>query len=175
MRIVFDLDGTLANIEHRLHHIRDGNNNWQAFFDACDKDRVIQSTAYLLNALVSRHLESSHVVEIWSGRSVGPDNRVACKTMKWLIDNLPLAGGHCDRFCLSLDPRRHFFKMSHLVVVRMRDHGDYTSDDELKWRWLQDARREGQGPDLVFDDRQKVVDMWRRKGVTCFQVAEGNF
>ena len=28
---------------------------------------------------------------------------------------------------------------------------------------------------MVFDDRQKVVDMWRKNKVTCLQVAEGNF
>ena len=27
----------------------------------------------------------------------------------------------------------------------------------------------------VFDDRQKVVDMWRDLGLTCFQVAPGDF
>ena len=27
--------------------------------------------------------------------------------------------------------------------------------------------------DLIFDDRQKVVDMWRDKGFTVVQVAEG--
>lgn len=27
----------------------------------------------------------------------------------------------------------------------------------------------------VFDDRQQVVDMWRDKGLTVFQVAEGDF
>jgi predicted kinase len=27
----------------------------------------------------------------------------------------------------------------------------------------------------VFDDRQQVVDMWRAIGLTCFQVAEGDF
>jgi hypothetical protein len=25
------------------------------------------------------------------------------------------------------------------------------------------------------DDRQRVVDMWRSNGLTCLQVAEGNF
>ena len=27
----------------------------------------------------------------------------------------------------------------------------------------------------VFDDRQQVVDMWRSNGLTCFQVADGDF
>jgi len=29
--------------------------------------------------------------------------------------------------------------------------------------------------DLIFDDRQKVVDMWRDKGFTVVQVADGDF
>ena len=29
--------------------------------------------------------------------------------------------------------------------------------------------------ECVFDDRQKVVDMWREIGLTCMQVAPGNF
>lgn len=28
---------------------------------------------------------------------------------------------------------------------------------------------------LVFDDRNQVVNMWRRIGLTCFQVAQGDF
>jgi hypothetical protein len=28
---------------------------------------------------------------------------------------------------------------------------------------------------LVVDDRDKVVKMWREEGLTCFQVAEGDF
>ncbi|WP_457852111.1 phosphatase domain-containing protein [Mycolicibacterium conceptionense] len=27
----------------------------------------------------------------------------------------------------------------------------------------------------IFDDRNRVVDMWRRLGLACFQVAEGDF
>jgi hypothetical protein len=28
---------------------------------------------------------------------------------------------------------------------------------------------------MTVDDRQKVVDMWRDLGLTCFQVAPGDF
>lgn len=28
---------------------------------------------------------------------------------------------------------------------------------------------------VVLDDRKQVVDMWRSLGLTCLQVAEGNF
>jgi hypothetical protein len=29
--------------------------------------------------------------------------------------------------------------------------------------------------DLIFDDRNKVVDMWRAKGFNVVQVADGDF
>src|SRR5690606_19255438 len=40
-------------------------------------------------------------------------------------------------------------------------------DVELKRYWL---NQEYERPDLVYDDRQRVVDMWRAEGVPCFQV-----
>ena len=49
----------------------------------------------------------------------------------------------------------------------------FTPDDVLKQNWLNDLDKK----DIlcVFDDRQKVVDMWRANGIPCFQVAPGNF
>ena len=47
-------------------------------------------------------------------------------------------------------------------------------DEKLKKSWLTDLTK----PDrvmCVFDDRDKVVKMWRDNGLTCFQVAEGAF
>ena len=53
----------------------------------------------------------------------------------------------------------------------------FTPDDQLKQMWLDDfADNVGKDNILgVFDDRNKVVDMWRKNGLTCFQVADGNF
>jgi hypothetical protein len=57
--------------------------------------------------------------------------------------------------------------------IRMREAGDFTPDEALKSHWV------GQydlGDILcIFDDRQKVVDLWRKQGITCFQVAPGDF
>lgn len=49
----------------------------------------------------------------------------------------------------------------------MRAEGDSTPDVVLKRFWLSQAEVR---PDLVYDDRQRVVDMWRAEGVPCFQV-----
>ena len=57
----------------------------------------------------------------------------------------------------------------------MRSDSDYTPDDELKSRFLDRMIEDGYFPTMAFDDRQRVVDMFRSRGLTVFQVAEGNF
>lgn len=57
------------------------------------------------------------------------------------------------------------------VPVIMRTAGDKRPDDEVKAEFLIGCAE----PDLIFDDRTRVVQMWRSKGITCVQVAEGEF
>lgn len=57
----------------------------------------------------------------------------------------------------------------------MRKAGDYRADDIVKAEFLDAIREDGIDPKLVFDDRDSVVKMWRDKGLTCIQVAEGDF
>ncbi|WGN90708.1 PseT-like polynucleotide kinase phosphatase [Burkholderia phage vB_BglM_WTB] len=62
------------------------------------------------------------------------------------------------------------------MLRRMRPHGDTTPDDQLKRKWLHSLSPVDRARLIaVFDDRQKVVDMWRSEGVPCFQVAPGDF
>lgn len=58
-----------------------------------------------------------------------------------------------------------------VINIRQRAVGDHTQDDILKASWMEAHGK----PDLVFEDRKRVVDMWRSHGVTCCQVAEGDF
>jgi hypothetical protein len=30
--VIVDIDGTLADLSHRLHHVRNGGHNWDEFF-----------------------------------------------------------------------------------------------------------------------------------------------
>ena len=65
-------------------------------------------------------------------------------------------------------------------ILKMRPTGHpfkWMPDDKLKKHWL-DLLFEGEKKNdilCVFDDREKVVKMWRENGVDCFQVAEGKF
>jgi hypothetical protein len=50
-------------------------------------------------------------------------------------------------------------------------------DWEVKQDMLHEILKTLDKENILFtvDDRQKVVDMWRANGLTCLQVAEGNF
>jgi hypothetical protein len=54
------------------------------------------------------------------------------------------------------------------------DKRHFMPDNELKKQFL-DEHVNIEDVFLVVDDRQQVVDMWRKEGLTCLQVAEGNF
>jgi len=144
MFVIFDLDGTLANVEHRLHHIKGAKKNWDAFFEACVDDTPIIPIIQIFGLLRSNGVK----LEIWSGRS----DSVRAKTCTWLIE--------------------HHLYPDQLL---MRSDGDYRPDHELKELWLHQAIEAGHKPDLVFDDRSSLVEMWRRNGIQCCQVAPGEF
>jgi hypothetical protein len=61
-------------------------------------------------------------------------------------------------------------------ALYLRKEKDYREDSLIKEEILQEIIRDfGKKPDLVFDDRARVVEMWRRNGVNCAQVEKGNF
>jgi len=151
MRIVFDLDGTLANCVHRLHYIKrpkGEKKDWDSFHRACVDDSLIVPIHALYWDLIYTE-DKSNSAEIWSGRN----ELVRPETEEWMRLN----------------------QISFYEQLRMRPVGDYRDDAVLKEQWLNEARVLGKAPDIVFDDRQRVVDMWRRNGITCCQVAPGDF
>jgi predicted kinase len=57
----------------------------------------------------------------------------------------------------------------------MRKTGDYRKDDVVKLELFNQHIRGKYNVAYVLDDRNRVVEMWRKLGLTCLQVAEGNF
>ncbi len=54
MLAVFDIDGVVADVRHRLHHLR-GWSAWPDFFDAADTDPLLAEGARLATDLAGRH------------------------------------------------------------------------------------------------------------------------
>ena len=60
-------------------------------------------------------------------------------------------------------------------ALELRSDTDYRPDTEVKSGMLDKFREQGFNPELVFDDRSSVVDMWRQRGLRAVQVAPGDF
>ena len=57
----------------------------------------------------------------------------------------------------------------------MRANGDMRPDDVVKRELYEEHVRGLLDIEGVIDDRNRVVSMWRSIGLTCLQVADGNF
>lgn len=61
------------------------------------------------------------------------------------------------------------------TALHMRRTKDNRKDAIVKKEIYEEAIKPNYDIMLVLDDRNQVVEMWRSLGLTCFQVAEGNF
>lgn len=146
---IFDLDGTLALIEHRFPILeQDTRDKWERFYAACDRDEPNEPVIATLEQLRDAGAE----VWIFSGRS----DEVKAKTVEWLAN-------HTSFMSFELVP----------PVLTLRAAGDYTPDHILKRQWYDSMLVEDRDRLVAaFDDRNQVVRMWRGVGVTCYQVAD---
>lgn len=75
------------------------------------------------------------------------------------------------------DPTLKFFKKNNIQYkgLYMRKTGDNRKDSIIKEEIYNEYIKDNYNVLFVLDDRNQVVELWRRLGLTCFQVAEGNF
>lgn len=138
--VIFDIDGTLADLTHRLHHIKNGNRDWNRFNENVHLDVPIRPIIAL-----AQKLYQHHIIILASGRG----EEVRLPTQKWLKENYV-----------------------HYHELYMRPAGDYRKDTIIKHEILGQIRlKYGNDIELVVDDRQSVVDMWRANGLICLQAA----
>jgi len=52
---VFDVDGVVADVRHRLHHLHSRHERWSAFFDEADADTLLPEGARLVADLATQH------------------------------------------------------------------------------------------------------------------------
>lgn len=60
-------------------------------------------------------------------------------------------------------------------ALYMRASDCFRPDHVVKSELLDKIIADGWHPQIVFEDRQRVVDMWRARGLVCCQVAEGKY
>jgi hypothetical protein len=150
-KVIFDLDGTLALIDDRrkISKKPDGKMDWDVFFDPKNID--LDQPNHAVIAMAQMLDAAGHMIVILSGRSKATKDA----TRAWL--------------------KKHKVPFD---VLKMRPTSKdfmFMPDDKLKQMWLDSLFNDKNDIVCVFDDRQKVVDMWRSNGLTCMQVAPGDF
>ena len=73
--VVFDLDGVLSDAASRQHFLERGRRDWNAFFEACGDDPLIEEVARLIDLLEPRLR-----IVLLTGRPL----RVQPQTLAWL-------------------------------------------------------------------------------------------
>jgi predicted kinase len=145
--IIFDIDGTLADVSHRLHHLA-GQKDWAAFHGAMADDAPVEAIAELAR-LMHKAAAAGHGVDavlIVTARHDDP--RYERMTREWL-----------DRHDILFDR------------LYMRRDSDLRADHVVKANILQRILDDGYEPILAVDDRPDVVRMWRDHGITTLQCA----
>ena len=151
--IIFDLDGTLADITARRAYSTkpNGKIDWAKFFDPANISMDLPNMPVIAMARILA--DAGYEIWIFSGRSAATFDA----TTRWLFDN----GVAYDRLIMRPTSK----DMAHMP------------DDQLKQLWLNEHFPGDQKSRILctYDDRDKVVAMWRANGLTCMQVNYGNF
>ena len=143
--IIVDIDGTLSDPSHRLKFIEDAKKDWDSFYEAMDKDKPVAEICDMVYTL-----SKENIIVISTGR---PDNYKKL-TEEWLHkQNIPYQ------------------------QIFMRKAGDFRPDDVVKEELLREIKRYYLSHQIAYaiEDRTRVVQMYRKNGIICLQVKDGDY
>ena len=144
MDIIFDIDGTLLDISHRLHLIRKKPPDWKTFKDPNLARWDVPRLAIIKVAVALQ--KAGDQVLLCSGRTESERES-------------------------TLRSLSRFF--SPIPMLCMREDKDYRPDTEVKAEMLELLRNQGHFPVMAFDDRPSVIRMWKENGLTVADVGNG--
>lgn len=145
--IIVDLDGTLCNIDHRLHFIKsEGKKDWKGFFGSIIYDRVNIWCLTIINKF-----KKDHLIIFCSGRPSDYEQI----TLTW-INNYFESGRDYDK-------------------LYMRERNDYRNDFLIKQIIYRFNIKPQYNVLFCLDDRERVVEMYRNEGLTVLACAKGDF
>lgn len=136
-----DVDGTIADCEHRKHYLLGEKKDWDGFYSEIEKDPPRLDVI----AQVDEYRKKGHPIVLVSGR---PDNYREA-TERWL--------------------KKHGFEYE---VLLMRRAGDKRPDTDVK-KEIYDKCLKKYVIECVFDDRPRIINMWREQGLEVFDVGNG--
>ena len=163
--VIFDLDGTLANIDARrkLATKPNGKLDWDVFFDSSNIKLDVPNEPVV--KMAQMFAENDFNVVIFSGRN----DRSFHTTKSWLSNNrVPFQK-------LIMRPDKSLKWGDKIADGNIATQDMRFMPDEILKKHMLDLFVDINDVFLVVDDRDKVVKMWRELGLNTFQVAPGDF
>ena len=153
MDYLFDIDGTLLDITHRLKFLREKPKSWKAFRDPKQKrwDEPILPVITIFNALRA----AGHNTIIVSARTKDEEEDTRNTLVQWIPG--------------MFDPTED---MDYVIPMYLRSVRDYRKDAVVKAEILKTIREDGYDPVMVFDDRPQVINMWHEQGLVVGDVRD---
>ncbi len=145
--ILCDVDGTLANTDHREHFLNVTPKKWKEYLKAANYDTPYDDIVWLIKLLK----KTGNTILIVTARS--EDERK--QTKEWLDKTAGLKDVY--------------------EKIYMRNANDYRDHNIVKKDLLEEIRHDGYDPYMVLDDHNGVVQMWRDEGIRCLQVQWGDY
>ncbi|MBR3898848.1 MAG: hypothetical protein IKJ44_01075 [Elusimicrobiaceae bacterium] len=143
--ILFDIDGTLADLNGREKFLKQKKPDWKNF-----------------NAKIEEDVPNTPVVELY---------RTLYESGKF---ELILVSGRQERFRKVTETWLAWHEIPFDVLL-MRPDEDQRPDSQVKQDILNVLKTQGKDILFCVDDRQSVVDMWRQNGITCLQCQKGDY
>lgn len=140
---VFDIDNTLADVQHRWHYLSGENRDWKGWFADQHKDEPHQAVFDVLHALAA----DNQTVLVVTAR----EERFREETLEWLNRHI------------------NFFFDSDSML--MRPNGEREDDTTLKIKMIRDwlSRRPLYKIGGIFEDRHRIIDAFREEGWYTFE------
>ena len=184
--IVFNLDHTLANCNHRNYFVdpqdehpgylrvpcetcsaenphlahkqshRVTGDAWKPDWDGFDNACHRDKANAAACFLLRSFVDSPTRVEIWTGRS----ERVREKTIDWLKHKIWKGENHRP--------------VNILHNVRMRPLDNDQDEDDLKMSWLEECDRRRIKISMAVESDEDMVKLWTERGIPCIKIVEAD-
>lgn len=150
--IIVDIDGTITRVGDRKKYLLQEPKDWDMFFGESMKDKPKKEIIDLLETIYDKY-----EIVFCTGRR----DSIRNSTWRWMrvhLSNELLASVQWLLMCKDGDHRSDTKRKPELLKKFLKEQGK-TLDDVA----------------FVLEDRAKVVKTWREMGLTCLQVANGDF
>ena len=144
--VLCDIDGTIADITHRLHFVKPGKGHkkdWDGFFKSMDEDEVRED----VKKDIMKLFNEGKIIIFMSGRP----EKYREFTQRWLA--------------------RNFLNIYYTII--MRKTTDKRQDDETKKDLFNEYFPDKSVVHKVFDDRPRVIRVWKELGLDVVDVGKG--